>query len=93
MFNKKVLQRVYTLQILELDGLEKVSSMVGLQSINCCDQRDQHGREGEREILGRVKQTFQAKRTIHLGSKVTLLSSFGYLYTFQIYSQSILDVG
>ena len=36
---------------------------------------------------------FQAKRTIHLGSKVTLLSSFGYLYTFQISSQSILDVG
>ena len=48
MFNKNVLQRAYTLQIQDLDGLEKVSTTVGLQSINCCDQRDQRGREGER---------------------------------------------
>ena len=38
------------LQMHALDGLEKVSSTVGLRSINCSDQRDQRGREGEREI-------------------------------------------
>ena len=89
------LQVVHTLQIKTVDGLKSFQIQSGLIGHQPAYQNGVGEREGERdrEIGESETNIFRPKRTIHLGSKVTVSSSGNLLIHFRSISKSILDVG